>query len=77
MYQVKGTAAEKPKDEPVAADQAQAEKKPRRRNNNKKPKEEKETPDGAEAQAPLVEATPEGPAPDGEKKEKRKRNPKK
>lgn len=68
MYQVKGTAAEKPKDEPVAAEQAQGEKKPRVRNNNKKPKEKKETPEGGEAQAPLAEATPEAPAADGEKK---------
>lgn len=67
MYQVKGTTAEKPKDEPVA-DQAQGEKKPRRRNNNKKAKEEKETPEGGEAQAPLAESTPEATAADGEKK---------
>jgi hypothetical protein len=65
MYQVKGQNAEKPKEEPDAADQAQGEKKPRRRN-NKKPKDEKET--EGEAQAPLAEATPEAPAADGEKK---------
>jgi len=74
MYQVKGTAAEKPKDEPVDADQAQGEKKPRRRNNNKKPKEEKETPEGGEAPTPLAEATPEAPAADGEKKQRKRNN---
>ena len=66
MYQVKGTTAEKPKDEPAAADQAQGERKPKQRNNNKKPK--KETPEGAEAQAPLVKATPGAPAADGGEK---------
>ena len=70
MDQEKDQKAEKPTEEPVAADQAQGEKKPRRRN-VKKPKDDKET--EGEAKAPVAEATPEGPAADGEKK-KRVRN---